>query len=363
MFQNFSPSYTALIQTIKSIYDSTKSGKQLFFVFGLLFLPAMLSFNIFAETLYGISNGFGAPADNQIYQINPANGTISNAVQVTLPGFTVLNSLSLAYRPTNGSLYAVIEVSNGRHLVTINPTTGVSTDVGVLSQKISSISFKADGTLIGVSGDGAVIPETLFSISTTNAALTQLFALGNGGDGETIAFHPNGLLYHSSGNETAVFESVNVDTQTVTPIGTVSEEAFAMGWSNNLRQMFLSDINSSLFTVDLSTGARTLIGNIPSPQDNRGLAFVASPTAANVSVSGRLLSANGRGISNTSVTMTNAEGVSRTVRSNSFGYFIFDNVTVGNTYVIGAKSKEYTFTPRIINVTDELTDFELVAEP
>ena len=40
-------------------------------------------------TLYGISNGFGTAEDNQIYQIDPATGTISNAHQVTLAGFTV----------------------------------------------------------------------------------------------------------------------------------------------------------------------------------------------------------------------------------------------------------------------------------
>ena len=56
-------------------------------------------------------------------------------------------------------------------------------------------------------------------------------ALGNGGDGETIAFHTNGLLYHSSGNSTAMFESVDVTTNAVTPLGTASGEMFAMGQS------------------------------------------------------------------------------------------------------------------------------------
>ena len=37
---------------------------------------------------HGISNGFGVPENNQIYQIDPATGNVANAVQVTLPGFT-----------------------------------------------------------------------------------------------------------------------------------------------------------------------------------------------------------------------------------------------------------------------------------
>src|SRR5207253_4210308 len=100
----------------------------------------------------------------------------------------------------------------------------------------------------------------------------------NGADGETIAFYPNGLLYHSSGNATAIFEAIDVDTQVVTPIGVSSTEAFAMGFSGELVQMFLSDISANLYTVDLSTGARTFVGamsdQLPASTSNRGLAFV-----------------------------------------------------------------------------------------
>lgn len=45
---------------------------------------------IAAEVVYGISNSNGlVPADNQIYQIDPATGDLSNMVQVTLAGYTV----------------------------------------------------------------------------------------------------------------------------------------------------------------------------------------------------------------------------------------------------------------------------------
>ena len=174
-------------------------------------------------TLYGISNGFGTAADNQIYQIDPATGTISNAHQVTLAGFTVGSSQAMAARPSDGVLFAVIQTTEpARRLVTINPNTGVATSIGVLTNQISSLAFRSTGTLWAVSGDGGSPAETLYTVNTSNAALTLQFALGNGADGETIAFHGNGLMYHSSGNASAMFESVNVDTQVVTPIGTAS---------------------------------------------------------------------------------------------------------------------------------------------
>lgn len=235
-----------------------------------------------AETLYGISNGFGTPSDNLIYQINPANGDLSHIEQVTLPGFTVTHSQALAANPVDNSLWAVVQTGAGagnRRLVTINPSTGVCTLVGGLANQISCLTFLADGTLLAVSGNGAVDPETLYQVSTTDASLTLLFALGNGADGETIAIHPNGLLYHSSGNTTAEFESINVLSRVVTPIGSVTSEAYAMGYSPSHNAMFLSDISSVLFTVDLATGARTLVGDMNDQlesSDNRGLAFVKS---------------------------------------------------------------------------------------
>ena len=234
-------------------------------------------------TLYGISNGFGTEADNQIYQIDPATGTISNAHQVTLAGFTVGSSQAMAARPSDGVLFAVIQTTEpARRLVTINPNTGVATSIGVLTNQISSLAFRNTGTLWAVSGDGGSPAETLYTVNTSNAALTLQFALGNGADGETIAFHGNGLMYHSSGNASAMFESVNVDTQVVIPIGTAVGEMFAMGYNPTNGQLYGSDIGSDLFTIDIATGARTPIGFINGPNDNRGLAFVSvacpSPT-------------------------------------------------------------------------------------
>ena len=177
--------------------------------------------------------------DNQVYLINTANADLTNIVQVTLPGFTIFKSLAMAARPGDGQLFAVIQTtaagSGGRRLVTVDPVTGVCTDVGPLTQSIASLAFRANGTLYAVSGQGGANPETLFTLDTTTGAETIAFALGNGADGESIAFHGNGLLYHSSGNSTSLFESVDVDTQVVTPIGSASGEAFAMGYILTVR--------------------------------------------------------------------------------------------------------------------------------
>ncbi len=188
---------------------------------GIAFIPAD------GETMYGIQNGFNTPTNNRLHTINPANGDILSSVQVTLAGHEVRTSNALAAHPTTNQLWAVLRTRVSpadptlNRLVTINRTTAVATLIGNLSANFAGLAFRANGTLIGVTGDGANPSETLFSINTTTAAATLLFALGNGDDGEAIAFHPNGLLYHASGlgTGTEFFESVNLDTQVVLDLG------------------------------------------------------------------------------------------------------------------------------------------------
>lgn len=87
------------------------------------------------------------------------------------------------------------------------------------------------------------------------------------------------------------------------------------------------------------------------------------PSAANVSVSGRVLSANGNGIRNVIVTLSSPNGSVTTARTSSFGYFRFDEIAVGETYVISVNSKRYTFDPssQILSVNEELLDVDFVA--
>ncbi|MGB7203798.1 MAG: carboxypeptidase regulatory-like domain-containing protein [Pyrinomonadaceae bacterium] len=89
----------------------------------------------------------------------------------------------------------------------------------------------------------------------------------------------------------------------------------------------------------------------------------AEPTAANVSISGRVVTANGFSIRNARVTLTGQNGFVRTAQTNSFGYYRLIDIPVGQTYVMDARAKSYSFAPRTLNVNDELTDIDLVASP
>jgi hypothetical protein len=91
------------------------------------------------------------------------------------------------------------------------------------------------------------------------------------------------------------------------------------------------------------------------PACEKGAVERVVPTAASVSVSGRVL-AEGAGVSGAIVTMTDAAGETRSARTNSFGYYRFTDVQVGAAYIFIVFSKQYSFSPQTITVYEEMTD-------
>lgn len=89
------------------------------------------------------------------------------------------------------------------------------------------------------------------------------------------------------------------------------------------------------------------------------------PTAANASLSGKVLTSEGAGISRTTVTLTDSAGVSRSATTNTFGFYQFDEVRAGDTYILMVNNKRYLFTdsPRVVSVQENLTDLNFVASP
>ncbi|MEJ7862921.1 MAG: DNA/RNA non-specific endonuclease [Pyrinomonadaceae bacterium] len=92
---------------------------------------------------------------------------------------------------------------------------------------------------------------------------------------------------------------------------------------------------------------------------------VTAPTAASVSVSGRVTGTTGRGIKNVSITMMDATGVSRQAQTNSFGYYQFETIEAGETIVLTAKAKRYSFRQATIvkTVYEQIDDADFVAAP
>jgi predicted outer membrane repeat protein len=85
-----------------------------------------------------------------------------------------------------------------------------------------------------------------------------------------------------------------------------------------------------------------------------------APTAASVSISGRVLQQKGRGLSNAKVVLTSAGGDVRYAVTNAFGHYRFDDVAAGETYVFDVQSKRYVFPTQVLFVAEGHADFNFV---
>jgi hypothetical protein len=114
-------------------------------------------------------------------------------------------------------------------------------------------------------------------------------------------------------------------------------------------------------TFDSPSAADELAQPI-TPSTQAGTVTILAPTAAKVSVSGRVLSQLGRGIRNVVVTITDSRGAGQTAISTANGYYHFDEVEAGETYVFSVQAKRYKFaeSSKVINVNGEINDLDFI---
>jgi CSLREA domain-containing protein len=90
-------------------------------------------------------------------------------------------------------------------------------------------------------------------------------------------------------------------------------------------------------------------------------------TAANVSVGGKVTDAFGKAISRTTVTIRNAStGETKTAYTGSFGYYRFENLPVGDFYVVSVSHRRYAFSQNsqiiVLNDAAENVNFKADAQ-
>ncbi|MGB2693478.1 MAG: hypothetical protein WBC96_13385, partial [Thermodesulfobacteriota bacterium] len=166
-----------------------------------------------------------------LHTINPNTGATISTTEMTLEGRTVRGCNGMAKHPQTNVCYVMLNITPDpdagptppRILATIDQNTGVTTAIGAADRTFATIAFTADGTLYGVTGDGGSTPETLFTIDPDTGATSFVMALGNGSDGEAIAYNfNNNLMYHTSGIDTInvdnIFESINLGNNSISPI-------------------------------------------------------------------------------------------------------------------------------------------------
>ena len=232
-----------------------------------------------------------------------------------------------------------------------------------------------------------------------NAGVVNVFAAGNAGsNNDTTPFYP---ASYNSPNEIVVAASDSNDQKAgFSNFGVTSVDLAAPG-AGILSTWTVSDPNSpnfnstyntisgtsmasphvagaiallSAFRPNLSAAAlkSILLTNVDALPAWNGVVrtggrlnvFKAlqsqNTTAAGVTVAGRVVSRDGNGIRGAVVTITDAQGAVRSAMTNAFGYYRFDSVRSGASYVVQASARRARFSPRTLSLTDQLSDLNFI---
>ncbi len=96
---------------------------------------------------------------------------------------------------------------------------------------------------------------------------------------------------------------------------------------------------------------------------SRAIRFTVFGNAANVptaSITGRVTTPSGLGLRNAAVILTDQYGGRRLATTSSFGIYTFSGAPIGPGYTLGVSSKRYRFSPRILDITQDLTGVDFV---
>lgn len=119
-------------------------------------------------------------------------------------------------------------------------------------------------------------------------------------------------------------------------------------------------------TIGQSVAGTRSASDVPGPEYGLDPGFWQSnlvPTAAEVAVSGRVVTQDGRGIVGVRLTLVDSVGTTYQALSSSFGAFEFYGVPSGQAYVLTVTSKRFQFQPRVVAVNDQISDLQIVALP
>lgn len=217
--------------------------------------------------------------------------------------------------------------------------------VGPLGQKF---------VLMGDAGDAIPIdPSAPVTLMFTDAA------------GQVL---PNSAMLTSGMFEPTNWESPVTDFPAPAPPGPYNEPGSAIGGTGpqTLNGTFgLSNANG-VWSLYVRDDGGTFVPEAITGCISGGWSLEFLPlTASGVTMAGRVTTADGRGIRNAHVVVS-GDGLAeaRTATTGSFGYFSFEGLTAGQTYVVTVNSQRYTFSvpSRVITLVDNMADVNFVAD-
>lgn len=237
----------------------------------------------------------------------------------------------------------------------INTTGGFDTGFHTSSPQAGTRSV-----LNGVAGNAGSVFTLTQQITIPAATTAQLtwrhrFQLDN-------ATFCTGAACGSATFSVQILNTSDAVLQTPYTVTVGSEQIYDSGWLIN--SISLNAYSGQTIRIRFrNTVTQTLAGPGMAEIDAVSVQSPFPPVAAEATVSGQIKSANGNGIRNVVVSLTETNGTTRTFKTNAFGYYNFDGIEVGQTVTLTVNSKRYTFVnpTRIVSVSENVSDIDFTS--
>ena len=274
-----------ILSDLGTVYEHTfdQAGTYNYFCFAHCAIGMTGVVNVFSPSdilLYGSTGGDNATGGGRLWLIDV---TTQSASLIGDTGFDRLGGIAF---DSSGTLYGVSGgSSNQGTLMTIDPANGTAIVIGLLSDPnaaVDALRFNSQGVLYGGSFNNSKSVGQLLTIDPSNGnVLSSLTLVGSGNSFcPGIAFDSQDVLYGSRGNSSGRTEDLDLIDQVtgvLTPIGpmeaVISDIVFAPDGI-----LYGSSPTGDLYTIDPTTGAKTLLFNTSIAQLSGLAAAPASPT-------------------------------------------------------------------------------------
>ncbi|MGC2236235.1 MAG: carboxypeptidase-like regulatory domain-containing protein [Pyrinomonadaceae bacterium] len=319
------------------------------------------------------TNGVSPALTTKFTQLANVLSKCGVANQVTEPTITAPFSPAAANICVNGAL-AVTDPTWVRPGVTSNNTTGIGACPGSNPAIYDFYSFNLTGcaafptditaTLCGPAGCAPVVNLDAVMYLYRNVPAGDTIQANGGLPG---VFNPASPCTNFRGAN----DSLSGGASSTSPTGNTCNQATGVCLPACTGFTSLAGINRRMgngrFTIVISGASTTDFGNynlyVNAPAAGCNVAL--APTAANASIGGRVLNANGNGIGKATITITGDGIQTMQARTNAFGYYNFDDIPTGGTYVLTISgTKTYTFSKptRVVSLDNSVSDADFVSE-
>jgi YVTN family beta-propeller protein len=330
------------------------------------------------------------PVTNRIYVANgnPNTVTVVNGATNATTNVSVgVSPRAVAVNQVTNKIYVANNTGNNVTIIDgTNNTTTTTVTAGSLPTDIAVNPFTNKVYVSNSSGNSAtVITPAPTNAIPLNTAVTPLsgntitsaiptFTMTATSTYSPIAAPPKNIYFQIDTTNGTWTKATNTGSTATT----VTATATAATLQNGIHNVYFFATDGSDATLN------NLIDNENSVYKKRFDAFVPesspvtgginayqfliaplAPTAANAQICGRVTTANGRAIGNVTLVIEGGTLSERKfARTNAFGYYRFQDLEVGQTYIINVAAKRYTFAnpTRVITLNEDLTDEDFVSD-